>query len=93
MIIAIETKILIKFETSKMMYVELTTKTLPNVSKHEKLAHPPTYRTPQPCCQSVKLRIMTTGVETKILIKFEASKMCVELTTKTLLNVYTFPNL
>ena len=41
--------------------------------------------TPQPCCQSTKLRIMIIIIKTKIVVKFEASEMmCVELRAKKL---------
>ena len=45
--------------------------------------------TPQPCCQSTKLRSMISYVKTKIVVKFEASEMmCVELRAKKLRIVY-----
>ena len=41
--------------------------------------------TPQPCHQSTKLRIMIIIIKTKIVVKFDASKMlCVELRAKKL---------
>jgi hypothetical protein len=49
---------------------------------------------PQPHCQSIKLRNMTIGMKTKILIKFGASEMMsVEVRAKKLykFNVYRLP--
>ena len=41
--------------------------------------------TPQPCHQSMKLRIMISSVQTKVVVKFEASElMCTELRAKKL---------
>ena len=41
--------------------------------------------TPQPCCQSTKLKIMTSSIETEVLVKFEVSAMMrVELRAKKL---------
>ena len=93
MTISIKTKVLIKFEASEMMCVELKGKNLrkvyhlPNMWNLISYSH--VQNTPQPCRQSTKLRNMTISIKTKVLIKFEASEMmCVELRGKKLRKVY-----
>ena len=54
----------------------------------------PIQKTPQPCRQSTKLRIMNISMKTKVLIKFGASDVkCVEMRAKKLSNVYTIENM
>ena len=67
MTISIKIKVLIKFEASDMMGVELKGKNL------RKVYHLPKYTSTMSTVNK------TISIKTKVLIKFEASEMCVEL--------------
>ena len=96
MIVNIKTKMVVKFEASEMMSVELRAKKLCNVYTllytegyvNPSFSH--VENTPQPCRQFMKLRTMIVNIKTKMVVKFEASEMMsVELRAKKLCNVYT----
>ena len=98
MIVNIKTKMVVKFEASEMMSVELRAKKLCNVYTllytegyvNPSFSH--VENTPQPCRQFMKLRTMIVNIKTKMVVKFEASEMMsVELRAKKLWNVYTLP--
>ena len=91
MISSVQAKVVVKFEASEMMYTELRAKKLQNVYTlpYAKGYVNPSYshveNTPQPCRQSMKLRIMISSVQAKVMVRFEASEMmCTELRAKKL---------
>ena len=91
MIISIKTKVVVKFEASEMMCVELRAKklcnvyTLPYTEEYVNSSSSHVENTPQPCRQFTKLRTMIINIKTKIVVKFEASEMMsVELRAKKL---------
>ena len=96
MTISIMSRTLIKFGPSQMMCVELRAKKLSNVYcchkcmyMHVNCSYSHVQNTPQPRHQSMKLRIMTISIMSRVLIKFRPSQMlCVELRAKKLSNVY-----
>ena len=90
MTISNKTKVLSKFGTSKMMFVELMAKsyetcTVCQMCTYVKCSSSHAQNTLQPCHLLVKLRIMTISLNPKVLVKFGTSEMiCVELRAKKL---------
>ena len=80
MISSVKSKVVVKFGSSEVMYVELRAKKL-----HVKVSSSHVQNTSQPCRLSMKLKIMTVSIKTKMVNKFDSSEvMYVELRAKKL---------
>ena len=95
MISSVQAKVVVKFEASELMCIELRAKKLwkvyilPYTEGYVNPSSSHVENTPQPCRQSTKLRIMISSVQAKVVVKFEASElMCIELKAKKLWKVY-----
>ena len=98
MISSVQAKVVVKFEASELMCIELRAKNvwkvyiLPYTERYVNPSSSHVENTPQPCRQSTKLRIMISSVQAKVVVKFEASEMmCTESRAKKLWKVYTLP--